>query len=86
RNYDARRRVYEAQTRKAGLSKMHGLRHEYAQRRYAELTGWEAPVRGGPSSRDLNEEQKRIDREARLIISHELGHERIQVTAIYCGA
>lgn len=44
--------------------------------------GWEAPVRGGPSSRDLNEEQKRIDREARLTISKELGHERQQVSAI----
>ncbi len=80
---ESQRRVYESQTRKARLSKMHGLRHEYAQRRYAELTGWEAPVRGGPSSRDLTEEQKRIDCEARLTISHELGHERRQLTAIY---
>ncbi|MGH8606289.1 MAG: hypothetical protein ACREX9_02360 [Gammaproteobacteria bacterium] len=75
--------MYERETMRAGLSKAHGLRHEYAQRRYAELTGWEAPVRGGPSSRDLNEEQKRIDGEARLTISRELGHERQQVTAIY---
>ncbi len=85
RDYDAQRRAYEAQTSKAGLSRMHGLRHEYAQRRYEELTGWEAPVRGGPSSRDLTWEQKRIDGEARLTISQELGHERRQITAIYCG-
>ncbi len=85
RNYDTQRRVYEAQTSKAGLSRMHGLRHEYAQHRYEELTGWEAPVRGGPSSRDLTVEQKRIDREVRLIISQELGHERTQVAAIYLG-
>ncbi len=52
-------------------------------RRYEELTGWEAPVRGGPSSRDLTLEQKPIDGEARLTISQELGHERRQITAIY---
>lgn len=85
RDYDAQRRVYEAQTSKAGLSKMHGLRHEYAQWRYAELTGWEALVRDGSPSRDLNEEQKRIDHETRLTISHELGHERPQISAIYLG-
>jgi len=64
---------------------MHGLRHAYAQRRYEELTGWRSPVAGGPSSRSLTQEQKEQDREVRLIISRELGHEREQVTAVYLG-
>jgi len=85
KNYDQQRCVYERETLRAGLSKAHGLRHEYAHRHYAALTGWEAPVRGGPSSRDLTVEQKRIDREVRLTISQELGHERTAVTAVYLG-
>ena len=35
---------YERQIRNAGLSRLHGLRHGYAQRRYLELTGWVCPV------------------------------------------
>ncbi len=42
-----------------------------------------APAAGGPSSRLLTPEQKAVDREARLMISRELGQEREQVTAIY---
>ncbi|GAB3112559.1 hypothetical protein GCM10027217_41860 [Pseudomaricurvus hydrocarbonicus] len=34
----------------AGLSKLHGLRHAYAQERYRELTGWNAPANGGPAA------------------------------------
>ena len=64
---------------------MHGLRHHYAQARYVELTGWKAPAAGGPTSKQLNPDQKWIDREARLTISRELGHEREQITAVYLG-
>lgn len=39
RNYRQQLRIYEGQTIRAGLSRMHGLRHAYAQRRYEELTG-----------------------------------------------
>jgi len=85
RNYVQQLRIYEGNTLRAGLSKMHGLRHAYAQRRYEELTGWRSPVAGGPSSRSLTQEQKEQDREVRLIISRELGHEREQVTAVYLG-
>tara|TARA_R110001592_G_scaffold363287_1_gene683211 strand:- start:1427 stop:2296 length:870 start_codon:yes stop_codon:yes gene_type:complete len=76
-------RIYERQTANAGLSKMHGLRHSYAQNRYKELTGWAAPNRGGPNSKQLTPEQKEIDKAARLQISRELGHEREQITAVY---
>ena len=39
RNYVHQMRVYEGNTRRAGLHHMHGLRHAYAQDRYEELTG-----------------------------------------------
>jgi hypothetical protein len=66
RNYVQQMRVYEGNTRRAGLHHMHGLRHAYAQIRYEE-------------------QQLERDREARLTISRELGHEREQVTAAYLG-
>ena len=85
RNYAQQMRVYEGNTLRAGLSRMHGLRHAYAQNRYEELTGWKAPAVGGPKAKVLTPEQRETDRKARLIISRELGHERAQITAAYCG-
>jgi hypothetical protein len=67
------------------MTKLHGLRHAYAQRRYEELTGWKAPVAGGPAAKSLNEEQRALDRGARETISRELGHDREQITAVYLG-
>lgn len=64
---------------------MHGLRHQYAQARYAALTGWQAPAAGGPGARALTPAQRQIDAQARQIISHELGHERTQITTLYLG-
>lgn len=78
-------RRYEDHTSKAGLCKMHGLRHAFAQLRYYELTGRLAPAAGGKTSKELTAEEKSLDREARLIISKELGHEREQITSIYLG-
>lgn len=49
RNYREQLRIYERHTAAAGLSKLHGLRHRYAQQRYQVLTGWLAPAAGGPS-------------------------------------
>lgn len=85
RSYIEQRRVYERHAARAGLSKLHGLRHAYAQARYYELTGWLSPATGGPSARQLTEAQRRRDREARAVISRELGHEREQITAVYLG-
>ena len=85
RNYVQQLRIYEGNTLRAGLSRMHGLRHGYAQNRYEELTGWKAPAAGGPESKALTSEQREADRRARLTISRELGHEREAVTAAYCG-
>ena len=49
RQYIEQLRIYERHTANAGLSKMHGLRHAYAQQRYLELTGWPSPHAGGPT-------------------------------------
>ena len=83
RSYIQQLRLYVRQTMNAGLSKMHGLRHAYAQRRYLELTGWLCPAAGGPKARILSAEQRLTDHEARKIISRDLGHEREQITSIY---
>lgn len=83
--YVQQMRRYEDHTSKAGLHKMHGLRHAFAQLRYFELTGRLASAAGGKTSKELTKEEKQLDREARLIISMELGHEREQITAIYLG-
>ena len=83
RNYVQQLRIYEGHTNRAGLSKMHGLRHAYAQRRYLELTGWHSPAAGGPTSKQLTTGHRQQDLQVRLTISKELGHEREQVTAIY---
>lgn len=76
---------YENNTRRVGLSKLHGLRHLYAQNRYRELTGWEPPTTGGPSAHHLTNEQKALDHQVRLQISEELGHSREAITAVYLG-
>jgi hypothetical protein len=49
------------------------------------LTGRECPARGGLTSKQLTAKQKGIDREAREVISREMGHGREQVTAVYLG-
>ena len=84
--YYQQRGRYEKATDNVGLNKMHGLRHHYAQQRYQELTGWPCPHAGGPKQKELSHPQKAIDKEARLTISKELGHERISIVANYCGS
>ncbi len=85
KKYIQQLRIYEHHTTLTGLNKLHGLRHQYAQQRYEVLTGWKAPAVGGLAKKDMNEEQKKKDLEARLLISKELGHEREQITAVYLG-
>jgi site-specific recombinase XerD len=85
RSYRQQLRRYERHTANAGLSKIHGLRHAYAQRRYTDITGRVAPAAGGPAASALTPQQRAQDRAARLTISQELGHEREQITAIYLG-
>lgn len=74
---------YEHKTVVADLKCPHGLRHAYAQRRYKELTGWECPINGGRPQQNLSREERRIDNEARLVISEALGHSRIEILSTY---
>lgn len=85
RNYVQQLRIYEGHTIRAGLSKMHGLRHTYAQQRYEELTGWKSPIAGGPATKSLTLDQRALDKKARTVISRELGHNRSAVTGVYLG-
>jgi hypothetical protein len=85
KRYIEQLRVYEGQCKAAGLSRMHGLRHRYAQQRYETLTGWKAPAAGGPPKRALDESQREKDGAARKIVSRELGHERTTITNVYLG-
>ena len=85
RSYVEQVKLYERQTAAAGLHKLHGLRHAYAQARYEELTGRAAPAAGGKRSAELTREEKDLDREARMTISRELGHSREQISAVYLG-
>lgn len=85
KNYKAQKNRYEGQCIRAGLCKMHGLRHAYAQRRFEEIAGFPAPLAGGPSGTDLTNDQRALDKKARAVVSNELGHNREQVTVTYLG-
>ena len=85
RQYIQQLRIYERQAANAGLSKMHGLRYAYAQQRYRDLTGWACPHAGGPGRNVLSSAERDKDEQARLTISQELGHTRLQIVAVYCG-
>ncbi|MHA5689335.1 integrase domain-containing protein, partial [Pseudomonas aeruginosa] len=85
KTYIQQRHVYDGQCKAAGLSHMHGLRHQYAQSRYEALTGWKAPAAGGPQRQSLTMSQRLRDTEARERISKELGHNRTGIVSVYCG-
>ncbi len=85
KNYIEQRNRYDRQIRNAGIKNPHGLRHAYAQRRYEEITGWKAPLAGGPASRSLTSGQRALDKTARETIAEELGHSREQISATYLG-
>ncbi len=64
-----------------GLKGFHELRAVYACERYEQLTGLNAPVNGGR----VHREDRELDQRARQQISHELGHNRIDVVSAYIG-
>jgi len=64
-----------------GIKGFHELRAAYACKRYKQLTGHTAPVNG----RDAYCIDRDFDRQARRQISHELGHNRIDVVSAYIG-
>ncbi len=81
----ARQRVYYL-CRKHGITKaelgvtVHGLRHEYANDRYEEVSGTPSVVRGSSEILDRAAEQ-----EALRAVSNELGHARLAITGSYLG-
>ena len=81
----------------AGISKsacgasLHGLRHAYAQERYADLAGFQCAAAGGTVAEAMDVAGmgwRKLDQDARLIIKAELGHgpDRDDVVARYLGA
>lgn len=85
RDYRAQLNRLRAQCDKAGIGGVHGLRHAYAQARFEQMAGRQAPAAGGPVSRHLTPAQKAADTATRRALTAELGHARLQVTAIYLG-
>jgi hypothetical protein len=63
------------------LKGFHELRAAYACERYEQITQHRAPINGG----QCYQLDKNLDRKARMQISYELGHGRIDVLAAYIG-
>jgi integrase len=63
------------------LKGFHELRAAFACERYEQITQNRAPINGGK----CYSTNRRLDREACIRISYELGHGRIDVTAAYIG-
>lgn len=81
----ARQRVYYV-CRKHGITKAmlgvtpHGLRHEYANDLYEEVSGTPSSVRGGSEVLDRAAEEAAL-----RAVSNELGHARLAITGSYLG-
>jgi len=86
RTYVQHMGLYKRSMHQVGLGRTHGARHLYAQQRYEELSGRLPPALGGLSRADMSREERSRDDDVRLIISREMGHERIQIVAIYIGS
>ncbi|MDH3600963.1 MAG: integrase domain-containing protein [Candidatus Tectomicrobia bacterium] len=82
--YDKWRNHFYYYCGKAGIRDRHGLRHQYAQERYTELTGHQAPILDIGGSEEVELDWVTDDR-ARHHLSNELGHGRKKVTDAYLG-
>jgi len=67
--------------KKQGLKGFHELRAAYACERFKQITHHPAPLNGGICHRL----DSPLDKQARVQISHELGHKRIDVVSAYIG-
>ena len=70
---------------------LHGLRHAWAQERYADITGFRCASAGGTlvgAQEAAGDGWRQLDSDARLLIKAELGHgpDRDDVVARYLGA
>lgn len=87
KSYKEQMTTYKNTVPKAGFDgKAHGLRHNYAQQRYKEMTGKDCPACEGKRQRDMAKNEREIDKSARLRISEEMGHSRVQVVSVYLGS
>ena len=77
---------FEYQTLRAGFRNSLGLRHAYAQNRYAVVAGQPCPLAGGKRWAEMTARERDADRAARHKISAELGHGRLKITDIYLGS
>ena len=82
KSFIQQRHYYDKQMQRAGVKNPHG-RHAYAQERYKNLPGWLCPVAGGPLRKDLNLVDRNLDKEARIQISSNLGHCRLEIVTAY---
>ncbi len=85
KSYATHLKLFERQMETVGLGRTHGARHLYAQNRFEELAGFKCPAKGGPTAKQLTDEQRERDQFARLTVSRELGHEREAITVVYLG-
>lgn len=85
-NYIQARKALEHATWGAGIRNMHGHRHWFAQWRYQTLTGAPSPAAGGRTYETMSKAERAADYRARLAISRELGHNRVEVTDTYLGS
>lgn len=70
----------------AGIRQAHGLRYYYAQQLYIVLSnGLMPPMLCDGEKPTLTQAEQELDLKARLIVSQELGHDRISVTCNYLG-
>lgn len=83
--------LFHYQMRKVGICRAklgvtaHGLRHQYAARRYEELSGMKAPV-SAHAQTSYDESTLEADYAARAQVSVALGHFRPDVTKAYVGS
>ena len=84
-NYIGFRKAFEKATLEAGITNMHKHRHWYACWRYRTLTGHKPPAEGGPTHDKVPIAERAALDAARLEVSRELGHNRIDVTDAYLG-
>lgn len=83
--YIRQRQKFDFWVQKIELGGAHGLRHRWAENRYAQLAGFACAHQGGPLWADMTIEQRQADEEARSILSREMGHFRSEITNVYIG-
>jgi hypothetical protein len=86
KSYISQLRTYENETSRVKLNRMHGLRHQYAQDQFKRISGYECPLRGGLARKDMSQSERALDSQYRIELSKVLGHERMQITAVYIGS